>query len=98
MVVLANLSGLERIAEKRATEVASRIIASISIPIIYHEVPIRIGASIGIAIFPDHAQTPKELRKLADQAMYAAKKSGKYNYAFATVTGDGKQQLEQRKA
>lgn len=98
MVVLANLSGLEKIAEKRATEVASRIIASISIPIIYHEVPIRIGASVGIAIFPDHAQTPKELRKLADQAMYAAKKSGKYSYAFATAAGDGMQQLEQKKA
>ncbi len=98
MVVLANLSGLEKIAEKRATEVASRIIASISSPIIYHEVPIRVGASVGIAIFPDHAQTPKELRKLADQAMYAAKKSGKYSYAFATAAGDGMQQLEQRKA
>lgn len=31
MVVLTNLSGLEKITEKRATEVASRIIASISI-------------------------------------------------------------------
>ncbi len=44
------------------------------------------------------AQAPKELRKLADYAMYAAKKSGKYSYIFASSTDEGKQQGEQRKA
>ncbi|OWF80003.1 diguanylate cyclase, partial [Yersinia kristensenii] len=30
--------------------------------------------SIGVAIYPDHAQTPDELLQRADEAMYQAKK------------------------
>ena len=30
--------------------------------------------SIGIAVYPDHAQTPEELLQRADEAMYQAKK------------------------
>jgi GGDEF domain-containing protein len=34
------------------------------------------SASIGIAIFPDHAQTEQDLMRLGDRAMYEAKNSG----------------------
>jgi diguanylate cyclase (GGDEF)-like protein len=34
------------------------------------------SASIGIAIFPDHAQSGDDLLRLGDQAMYEAKNSG----------------------
>ena len=34
------------------------------------------SASIGIAIFPDHAQSEEDLLRLGDQAMYEAKNSG----------------------
>lgn len=37
-------------------------------------------ASIGIAYYPDHAQTLNELLELADQALYKAKEIGKNNY------------------
>ncbi len=37
----------------------------------------KVTTSIGIATFPDHAQTPEELLKAADTAMYAAKKAGR---------------------
>ncbi len=37
-------------------------------------------ASIGIAYYPDHAQTLNELLELADQALYKAKEFGKNNY------------------
>ena len=36
-----------------------------------------IGASIGIALFPDHAREEAELIKLADAAMYQVKQQGK---------------------
>ncbi|MBF0614943.1 MAG: diguanylate cyclase [Magnetococcales bacterium] len=36
-----------------------------------------IGVSVGIAIYPDHAQTQEELIKRADQALYAAKDAGR---------------------
>lgn len=54
--------------------VASRIIAEINKP--YEGLPaeVRIGASIGIANYPDHTQDEEKLRVYADRAMYAAKK------------------------
>ena len=36
-----------------------------------------IGASVGIAIYPDHGKDPKELLVRADEAMYEAKRTGK---------------------
>lgn len=44
---------------------------------------IQIGASIGIALFPDDAEDLEGLRRAADAAMYSVKKSGKGHYAFA---------------
>ncbi|MCP4995238.1 MAG: GGDEF domain-containing protein [Gammaproteobacteria bacterium] len=39
--------------------------------------PLNLTVSIGIATFPDHAQTPEELIKSADTAMYRAKNRGR---------------------
>lgn len=39
--------------------------------------PIDIGASIGIAIYPDHGHDQTSLRAAADSAMYLAKRAGK---------------------
>lgn len=36
-----------------------------------------ISSSIGVALFPDHADTPRELLRLGDEAMYRAKKAGR---------------------
>lgn len=40
----------------------------------------RIGASLGVAVFPDHAVTLDKLIHAADLAMYAAKRSGNNQY------------------
>ena len=37
---------------------------------------VKVSASIGIAMFPDHGDTPAELLRRADVAMYHAKRSG----------------------
>ncbi|MGH1460451.1 MAG: EAL domain-containing protein [Neptuniibacter sp.] len=39
-------------------------------------------ASIGISVFPEHAESPIGLLKCADQAMYSAKKSNRGSYAY----------------
>ncbi len=39
----------------------------------------RITASIGMSVYPDDAQTPAELLRHADSAMYAVKRGGKAN-------------------
>ncbi|MFZ4624704.1 MAG: diguanylate cyclase [Rhodoferax sp.] len=40
-------------------------------------VALQISASIGVALYPDHAQTEKDLLRLGDEAMFRAKKSGR---------------------
>ena len=39
-------------------------------------VTLQVSASIGIAIFPDHAQAEQDLMRLGDRAMYEAKNAG----------------------
>lgn len=41
-----------------------------------------LGASVGIAFYPEDGQTPQELLKNADTAMYFAKNAGGNNYQF----------------
>ena len=43
---------------------------------------VHVGASIGIALYPDDGTTSEELVKSADLAMYQAKKNGKNNFQF----------------
>lgn len=42
----------------------------------------QISASVGIAVFPDDAESADELLRLADQALYRSKSAGKNRYAF----------------
>jgi diguanylate cyclase (GGDEF)-like protein len=57
------------------TGTASRIIAALEAPILYEGQPLDVGASIGIAHFPDHGQDAQTLVRNADIAMYAAKRN-----------------------
>jgi diguanylate cyclase (GGDEF)-like protein len=59
---------------------AARLNDSIARPIEHGLVQLRVSASIGIAIFPDHAQTEAELLQRADRAMYEAKAAGRNTY------------------
>jgi diguanylate cyclase (GGDEF)-like protein len=43
---------------------------------------IPVSTSIGVALFPQHSHEPGTLLKLADQAMYIAKRKGKNAFAF----------------
>lgn len=47
---------------------------------------VRISCSIGIAMYPDHAQTGGELLAAADRAMYAAKRAGRARHAMADTS------------
>jgi len=50
--------------------VAQKILDALALPIIIESDKIFIGASIGIALYPDHGQKSEELLKYADKAMY----------------------------
>lgn len=60
-----------------ATGVAQKIIEQIRHPFTLPQGPAQVSTSIGIAFYPDHASTAKELAHHADLAMYAAKQAGK---------------------
>lgn len=48
-----------------------------------HDAPlVDVGASMGVAVFPEHGQDPHTLLQHADQAMYAAKRGGRNRCAF----------------
>ncbi|HTY99399.1 MAG TPA: diguanylate cyclase [Rhodocyclaceae bacterium] len=44
---------------------------------------LRMTASIGVASYPDHGSTPDELTRLADEALYRAKRAGRNRVAVA---------------
>ena len=54
--------------------VAQKILNSLNEPAIITGGPYPLSASIGISIFPDHAEDPESLIRYADKAMYAAKR------------------------
>lgn len=65
---------------------AEKIIAQLSHPFLISGVESYVSASIGIALYPNDAQTVIELTQHADQAMYSAKDSGRKCFRFFTMT------------
>lgn len=51
-------------------------------PLTINHSRIKIKASIGVAVFPENGSDSKILIKMADKAMYQAKKNGKNNCCF----------------
>ena len=66
-----------------AANVADKIVQQLSAPFNLDGHEIRIGASIGIAMYPTHGDNSRDLIKKADNAMYRTKTLGKKGYTFA---------------
>ena len=65
------------------TTLAQRLIAVVRDPILFNGVPLQVGATVGVASFPDDACDEAGLLGQADAAMYAAKRAGKNTYRQA---------------
>jgi diguanylate cyclase (GGDEF)-like protein/PAS domain S-box-containing protein len=65
-----------------ASMVARKILDALAIPVLYMGTECKIGASIGIAIFPDDGATMDDVCKAADVAMYRVKHSGRNGFCF----------------
>ncbi len=74
------------LSEVRTVEEASiparKIIQALVAPFRVREESLIIGASIGIAVFPQHANSAEDLLEHADKALYRVKRSGKNNFQF----------------
>jgi diguanylate cyclase (GGDEF)-like protein len=63
--------------------IAKKVISHLSEPWTYNDQRVEIGASIGVARFPQDASDPDGIIRRADAAMYAAKSAGRGQYRFA---------------
>ncbi|MFZ2163556.1 MAG: diguanylate cyclase [Sideroxyarcus sp.] len=78
ILVLDNIESAEN-----ALFMANKILAALAEPFDLKGHPGRVGGSIGISLFPDDSEDPEQLVKLADEAMYLAKQSGKNTSRFS---------------
>lgn len=67
-----------------ATVVAQKLLESLRQPVAIGNETVQIGASVGVAAFPDHGGSSQTLLHCADVAMYAAKRA-KSGFAVYTV-------------
>jgi diguanylate cyclase len=79
-----------------AQQIAQRIIDRIHAIAAVAGHPVHIGASIGIAVLPDHADDLEQLLHHADLAMYSAKHGGRGCYRFYSVEMQGERDQKSR--
>lgn len=79
-------------AESQAREIAERLLAELSEPVHYGAERLRVTISIGVALYPRHAQNFTGLYKIADHALYRVKELGR---SGARVHGDDGELSEQ---
>ena len=72
VVVLENIEDL-----RGAREVANKVLQALRDPLSLAGQRVRISASIGLALFPDHGTSAAALLEHADRAMFGAKQSGR---------------------
>lgn len=66
--------------EEEYVPILERILETVAYPIEVRERSAVLGVSIGVSVYPLHADNPEILLQQADRAMYAAKQAGKHCY------------------
>ncbi|MCX7193000.1 MAG: EAL domain-containing protein [Proteobacteria bacterium] len=68
---------------KDAAHIANEVIEILSEPFrLADSIEVRIGASVGISIFPGHSSTPELMLQHADSALYKAKNEGRGRFVY----------------
>lgn len=75
------LTGL--LSREDAAIVAEKILYQLSKPLLLSAGEVQVGASIGIAVYPDDGTDSAKLLKVADSLMYRVKQQGKNQYCFS---------------
>jgi len=70
---------------KQAMTIGAKIIANLSQPALVGQHSLQVGASVGVALWPLHAED--NLLQAADRAMYLAKEDGRGRCSLATPPG-----------
>jgi len=74
----------EQDSGEHTRQLLERLLASVQAPLTLEGHALRINCSIGVSVYPDDAQDLDGLLRVADVAMYHAKKTGKGQYHFYT--------------
>jgi len=75
---------LDRVGDNVTAEaITKRIMAQFEKPFLHEHGSVRVTISIGITLFSGEFETPEEMVRSADAAMYVAKSAGKASYRFA---------------
>ncbi len=77
VLVLDGLRGPEDV-----TRVAQKLLDTIQAPMNISSREVRVGGSIGVAVYPSDGDDAEQLMKHADTAMYRAKEGGRNQYRF----------------
>ena len=77
------LAVLPEASEEGALAVAEKLRAALAEPYALDSGPAHVGASLGVAVFPAHADEPDILLSAADAALYTAKREGKGRVCLA---------------
>ena len=83
LIVLTNMSHPKDIGT-----IAEKLVESLSQPFALQRDNVTIGCSIGISLYPDHADEAENLIQKADAAMYQVKREGKNGFAFWSALHD----------
>jgi diguanylate cyclase (GGDEF)-like protein len=78
------LAILPETGEEGALGVAEKLREALRAPYPLDNAQARVGASVGVALFPDHGADPESLQRAADAALYAAKHEGRDRTKVAT--------------
>jgi diguanylate cyclase (GGDEF)-like protein len=88
VVVVEGLT-LGKSPHEEAQLIGEKILQRLSQPLSLGNASHRVGASLGIALYPEHGPNIDSLIHIADQAMYAAKRSGNNQYRLGMAdTGE----------
>ncbi|WP_456383020.1 EAL domain-containing protein [Hydrogenimonas sp.] len=83
LLIIENIKHIET-----PIHVAKRILQAINQPFEIGEESFELGASIGIAFFPEDSRETEELVQFADMAMYRAKEKGKNRFQYYSKSLD----------
>jgi diguanylate cyclase (GGDEF)-like protein len=77
VILLANLT-----SEVQAITMAEKVVKVLTDSFQVEGQRLSIGVSVGVSLYPEHDVNEKNLIKMADNAMYAAKRQGRNCYAL----------------
>lgn len=77
VVLLTGLTGKRSEVTRHVRQVAEKLRTLLAEPMVFEGNRLQVTPSIGIALMPDHGETPSDLLKRADIALYRAKAAGR---------------------